>query len=86
MIQLIILSTFPKHLPFAGNGKMGYLYILSSSTGEDPSYNTENKLFFCNFFPSFGCVDVHSILFSPFPFWYMGGEIKDKKNNTDLEN
>lgn len=53
MIQLIFLSTFPKHLPFAGNGKkfLVYMNFLRSYTREDPSHKIKKKkLFFCNFF------------------------------------
>lgn len=84
MIRLIFLFTFPKYLPFAGNGRkfLGYINLLSSYTGEDLSHKNGNKLFFCNFLH---CICVHSILISPFPFWYMEGEIKGKKNNPEEE-
>lgn len=83
MIQLIFLFTFPKYLPFAGNGRkfLGYINLLSSYTGEDLSHKMETNYFSATFF--IAC--VHSILISPFPFWYTEGEIKGKKNNPEEE-
>lgn len=73
MIQLIFLSTFPKHLPFAGNGKkfLVYMKFLSSYTREDPSHKIEKKkkknIFLQLFY--FGCVG--GFISSSFPFFIL---------------
>lgn len=70
MIQLIFLSTFPKHLPFAGNGKkfLDYMNFLSSYTREDPSHKIEKKKYFSATFFFWVCGWVHFILFPLFHF------------------